>query len=150
MAIIAQDSGNIPRLLLVDTSGKLVLGPSSEVIGSVNEARGKTILYNIASATNAATAVRTVTAGKTYYLVACGLSVHSTTNQADCYLYLTTTARVLLHHRAATVATYKTTDSRHSELSFPYPIPIAASTVIYVSTDDAGATAFGWIIGWEE
>ena len=36
MTAIAQDSSNIPRLLLTDTAGKLVLGASTESIGTVS------------------------------------------------------------------------------------------------------------------
>ena len=150
MPINAQDSDNIPRLLLVDADGKLVLGPSSEVIGSVNEARGKTILYDVEWAAGGNTTLRTVTAGKTYYLLMAGLIYESTIAEEIVTIQIDDYNHLILEMAASITATYNEYDAGHAEISFPHPIPITAGKVIRVTSGHANMGGRGWIIGWEE
>ena len=143
MPTIAQDSGKVPKLLQVNSNG--FLENSGE-----HSLKGKTILYDNNNAANAVTVIRTVTAGKTYYLMACGLKMHSTTDNKWGQLQVGAGADVLLY--GGTAITAGTVDSfdQVQILSFPHPLPIAAGVEIKVQSNDATTLAAAWIIGWEE
>jgi len=150
MAVIAKDSNNNVRLLLVDEDGKLILGEGSDVIGSVNEARGKTLLFRPGIATAGTTTMRTVTAGKTFYLAMAGLMYSASVGNVKASIKTSVDSTLILQMYSHITATYHTQDSDHAEITFPHPIPIAAGVEIQVYSSNAGITANGWIIGWEE
>lgn len=114
---------------------------------------GKTILYDSGQAVGATTdAIRTVTAGKTYYLLAMFLDLSGNVDATGgglARIYIAPSSD-LLALRLAITATYKITDSQHSEWVTPYPIPIAAGKVINVICGAANCTATAHIVGWEE
>ena len=126
------------------------LPTGTNVIGSVNEARGKTILYDTNSAVDGIATVRTVTAGKTYYLLQAGLRAYATGDSKITKLWVGADSNVLLSYRTAVTATYKTSDAHVFSLTYPHPIPIAASTSIRVESGDGSLFVTAWIIGWEE
>ena len=150
MVTIAEDSNNAPRLLLVDANGKLILGNAGDVIGSVNEARGKTILYDRTDVTNGTATVRTVTAGKTYYLLQAALSYYATAGNKTALMFIGTSASILFRMNSTITPTYHTADRDTLIFVYPHPIPIAAGTAIQIDSSDAGLKADGWIMGWEE
>ena len=148
--VIAQDSTYAPKLLLVDANGKLILGDAEGVIGSVNEARGKTILYDHALTTAATTTMRTVTAGKTYYLLQAGVTYHCTGDEKTGGIWIVSNANNLIKIRTSITATYNTAVSDTITVTYPHPIPIAAGQTIRVNSSAAELTVRGWIVGWEE
>lgn len=111
--------------------------------------KGKTILYDRANATNGTGVLRTVTAGKTYYLLEAGFWYKATTNNAEGKLYVSNANQPILYMSAKITATYWVSDTDHAELTYPHPLPIAAGVSLWVSAS-AGMTVQGWIIGWEE
>jgi len=168
--VIAEDSNNVPRLIKTDTTGHPILGAGTAEIGKLaansgttigdvnvvsitgvvqtNLAKGKTILYNNVGANNSTQTIRTITAGKTYYLLSVGLTYNSGTAGASANV--STTDGVLLLMYLGATATYNTSVGDHAELTFPHPIPIAAGKTITVTSGNANSNAAGWIIGWEE
>ena len=126
------------------------LPSGANVIGSVNEARGKTILYDGDDVTNGTTTMRTVTAGKTYYLLMAGLAFYSSANGEEARIRIGGGTNFILRLASRITPTYRTTDSDHSEVTFPHPIPVAAGVAISVTSTAAVLGAYGWIVGWEE
>jgi hypothetical protein len=47
-------------------------------------------------------------------------------------------------------ATYNTMVSKSLVATFPHPLPIAAGTVLKVTSYSTATRADGWFIGWEE
>ncbi len=146
----AHDSNKIPRLLLVDSSGKLVLGPSTEVIGSVNEARGKTIIYDDAGIANGTATIHTVTAGKTFYILQIGLTYDADDLSKRSNIEINPGGKLLLQAFSRTTATYNTQDSNTITVAYPHPIPVAAGLTIDVRSYAGTVDSFGWVLGWEE
>jgi hypothetical protein len=110
---------------------------------------GKTILYDRqGSVTNAAATVRTVTAGKTYYMVAYGLSYYASSNDVSAALYITNSNKYLV--KVQTAIDSAGHDSNAYLMNFALPIPIAASTSIVCESFGAGCTIAAWVIGYEE
>lgn len=113
---------------------------------------GKTILYNYAYAINDLTvAVRTVTAGKTYYMLGYWLSIKATADNEAGYIFVENDpAGTIILMNSSITATYKVSDTQTAMLAFPYPIPIVAGQTIRVASTAATITAFAGIVGWEE
>ena len=126
---------------------------ASSAVGNVsvlngNLAAGKTILFNGASVSGATATLRTVTAGKTYYLLYANLSVKSSDNFETASIKFDTDYLILKY--TAVTAIYNENFASTTSKTFPHPIPIAAGTVITVVSSAGGTTASAQIIGWEE
>ena len=112
--------------------------------------KGKTILYNRTDVTNGAATLRTVTAGKTYYLLQAALSYYATAGNKTALMFIGTSASILFRMNSTITPTYHTADRDTLIFVYPHPIPIAAGTAIQIDSSDAGLKADGWIMGWEE
>ena len=167
MTVIAEDASNVPKLLKVDASGNLKTteqGTPSVVVSSpltaggavktaeqvdwLPSAKGKTMLFLYNTAAGQTTVARTVTAGKTFYLVYAELSYNATANAI--YAFMTINASVALVMLSKTTATYYTTDTGQVTLAPAVPIPLPAGTTINVISNAATLTAFLTVVGWEE
>lgn len=144
---IAAGDNNIGN---VDVATLPALAAGTNTIGNINEARGKTMLYNQGAVSNGLATIRTVTAGKTYYLLALGLNVHSTNDGEVAQVYAGTSASMLMFIQTGVTATYNTRFEATYVVPFLHPLPIAAGTAIKVQSSAAGTSAYAWIIGWEE
>jgi len=115
-----------------------------------NTLEGKTILYDKGSADNSTVTIRTVTAGKTYYLVAVQLVTYGTADGGTAYIEIGAAGNRILRTYTPITATYQTSNTSHAEMAFPHPIPLAAGQSIRVISGPAGTTGVGQIVGWEE
>lgn len=172
METIAQDSNKIPRFLLVDADGKLILGAGAIAIGEVkitdgtetadvdanNQLRvttagvGKTpITKSASSGTGGSTTLYTVPGGKTFYLQAVWLNAFA--------LAANTTA--IIHSGAAENSSTRIlridvgfnaamTNMLAGQLNFTVPLEYAAGSVFRLFLSDSADEANGGIIGWEE
>ena len=156
----------------MDDVGKIILGPSTEAIGSVkitdgtetatvnnedfletspeHSLKGKAMRYGTATATAAHATLLTVTAGKTFYLLSATLSVYSTNNDSYAIMYLESSEKRILAINTNITATYKTGFTDHAELAFPHPIPLAAGQRVRIFSAGGATVANGTCIGWEE
>lgn len=115
-----------------------------------NTLEGKTILYNSNSKANGTETLRTVTAGKTYYMIMAGLSYKATASSRVGILYVDSDTNHLIHHISAITATYNEVDRGSTVVVFPHPLPVAAGIDININSDAATIGVYGWIVGWEE
>ena len=143
MSTIAQDSSNVAKYLQVDSRNYLETSPEHSL-------KGKTILYNTGTVAGGNLTLRTVTAGKTFYLLSAWISYVSTVDNSFAKIYVATTASPLIDLRSSITATYHTSDSNSLIATYPHPIPIAAGVAIILSSQSASTDADGGIVGWEE
>lgn len=112
--------------------------------------KGKTILIGQNIISNGRAILRTVTTGKTFYLVYAYLGMTATANGHIAQLDAGGDSTRLFRLISAITPTYKTNDSQTINIAFPNPIPYAAGTVISIESTNAALDADGIILGWEE
>ncbi len=128
---------------------------ASSAVGTVallnghTQLAGKNILHDFDTVTNGNVTLRTVSGGKTYYLLAAQLTVSGTINGIGGYLNYGYAGDRILFINLDKVTTYKPAVTDHAEMTFPHPIPLAAGLTI-VMTASANCTGYASIIGWEE
>ena len=116
-------------------------GPFEATVAGVT--RAQIIKYKSATATEAI--IHTVTAGKTFYMTSCSISLRHTAAD-DAFIRIRNASDVevtrILHISA------NANSAGNSAKSFPMPISIAAGYDITTKADNGAAT--GSIEGWEE
>lgn len=107
---------------------------------------GKTMLYPSHAETGVlAIDIHTVTAGKIFYMLSCGLCSSGVATAGYTSVYMRGGTDMLIRLPI-------TANNLHAELivTYPYPIPIAAGTVITMMSTEADITGTAYIVGWEE
>jgi len=122
-----------------------ILDTSSE-----HSLKGKTILYNSGNALNSTTVLRTVTAGKTYYMIAANLSWTTAAANIDGSIYVGATGNIIVQGITSFKTDQQVGGGNQINIVFPHPIPVVAGVEIKVRSAGATERFFGSIIGWEE
>ena len=121
---------------------------SISILNAHKVLQSQTILYKKGSANNGTDTIHTVTAGKTFYLLAAGMTANASLDLKDFLLYNHVNTKLILALESRVDATPIYADS--VTINFPLAVPIAAGQNIICSAQDAGSTCTAWIIGWEE
>jgi len=128
---------------------------ASSAVGNVallnghTQLAGKTLLYDHETVTAGNVTLRTVTAGKTYWLLAAQLTMSGTINGMAGYITYGYAGDRILLVNLDMVATYLPATTDHAEMTFPHPLPLAAGLTV-VMTASANCTGYATIVGWEE
>jgi len=119
-------------------------------------AKGKTIITVGQAAENGSTILRTVTAGKTFYLVAATLQtyIYVTTSNGTCYVENDVGGNgAFTQFMYSSVGLVGSTDIGRmamQSISPSIPMPFTAGTVIRVTSNAANTVGRATIMGWEE
>ncbi len=127
----------------VNTNNQLETSPEHSL-------KGKTILFGTGIAIGGHATLLTVTAGKTFYLLAATLSAYATVDDVYAVMYMESTTKRLMEIYSNITPTYKTSFSEHAELTFPHPIPLAATLSVKIYSTNADMYVRGSCVGWEE
>lgn len=107
--------------------------------------QGRTVIYNTNNAVDVQDeTLRTVTAGKTFYLMVAGITFKTGANPGMAYISSNSKADNIL------IIDLPATSHFTTALMFPQPIPFAPGETIQISTSSVGCSAYAWITGWEE
>ena len=110
------------------------------------------LLHDLNEDVNNATTMRTVSAGKVYYLIQVGINLVSTANDEDCEIYTSKGAEPnnQIVRLTSEIDATRTVDSQTLVIAYPHPIPIAEGRLIQLKGGSVNTLADGWLIGWEE
>ena len=137
--------GDVDIASPLDGSGNV---KTAEQLAPVSIAYSRTMIYDQAGAENTTTTVRTVTAGKTYFLVHAQLFCRSTVDNTEGRMIIN--GSVALDIFTAVTATYKTSDVQTETLAPATPIPVPAGATIQVYSNNISHYATVLIAGWEQ
>jgi hypothetical protein len=119
-------------------------------------AKGKTTIYMGTATSNASATIKTVTAGKTFYLCHANLTVSGTAVylNGSGFLEADTGGNASFAQLARYDIWTSTTATQGPVGSVPItpavPVPFTAGTVFRVRSNQASVNASGTVIGWEE
>jgi len=118
----------------------------------IPKAKGKTtIIKNISAVTNTSVNFYTVTAGTTFYLVSAGCSATQVgTNPGDIFLEVDTGGNGIFRPLVVSTLAGVAGTVNRSSVSPSVAMPISASSVFRVRSNQAGLYGNGEILGWEE
>jgi hypothetical protein len=125
-------------------------------IGTISKAKGKTVIRAWNTATNGSTTIYTVTAAKTFYLVAAILasSITAANTSGAGYIQCDVGGNgsfvPLTLARLGCAAAALTYPNVSAPISPSIPIPFIAGTVFQVGSSAANLIADGVVVGWEE
>ena len=128
---------------------------ASSAVGNVSllnghiQLAGKTILHDHETVTAGNVTLRTVSGGKTYYLLAAQLTISGTINGIAGYLTYGYSGDRILFINLDKTTTYAPAVTDHAEMTFPHPIPLAAGLTVVLNAS-ANCTGYATIVGWEE
>ena len=110
---------------------------------------GKTLIHTSATTIGTAT-LYTVTANKTFYLLAGWVQINTTQDGQNGSLDTGTEAKTLMRLGSGLTATYNIRTDKSIAITYPYPLPYAAGTTFRIVSTHANLSATAGIIGWEE